>query len=69
MEGNYYRRIKKKKKTYKVKRFYISPSVQKKPTFQKKKGGLAGVIFLLYIICKYQENEVRSKCILNILNF
>lgn len=33
------------------------------------KAVLAAVTFLLYFICKYRENEHKSKCILNILNF
>lgn len=66
-EENYYRSI--KKQMYKVKKILYLTICLEKAVVTKKEGGLAGVIFLLYIICKYQENEVRLKCILNILNF
>ena len=61
------------------KRFCISLPVQKRWCYKKKKkkhkkkrrglwaGG--GCNFSLVHTCKYQENEVRLKCILNILNF
>lgn len=34
----------------------------------KKKAGV-GALYCLVQTCKYKENDVKSKCILNILNF
>lgn len=66
----------KKTNMYKVKRFCISLPVQKSRCYKKKEKGEGGVAggwaagnLSRVHICKYRENEVRLKCILNILNF
>lgn len=71
LEENYYRR--KKNINVQSKKILYLTTCSEKPMLRKKKkktGRRAGGCnFSLVHMCKYQENEVRLKCILNILNF